>query len=86
MDVDDIKCQPETRILYLDRQMRRAANTYELVGALKKMHLRNTIIEVTNFDHLTIMEQLRKVNLLSYVELMDNCLIIDNFTIGHYHM
>ena len=61
MRLDDQKCQAESKILYLDRKTRNASNALELVEALHKMKLTNTIIDRTLFDHLPVMEQLEKV-------------------------
>ena len=66
MRLDEIKCQAESKILYLDRKTRNASNAQELVEALYRMKLTNTVIERTLFDHLPVMEQLEKVFPLSY--------------------
>ena len=59
----DYKCGPHPRILFLNREFRRATNMADMVDATKKLGLNNTIIEMVKFETMTIPEQIKKVSI-----------------------
>ena len=56
---------PQPRILFLDRKSRRAANTEQLVDAIRQLGLNNTLIEVVRFEGWSFLEQMVKVSILN---------------------